>query len=223
VDLPLSLFPAAWHRLALALLLPVLVWLARTTPWRRLLLPSQSHLMLGFAVVLSLLWSLKAGVKPGLNLHLLGAMAAVLALGPQLAMITLALALVGITLNGALEWQSLPLNFVLMAAVPVFVASALQRLVERRLPTHFFVFVFVVAFFGAGVTVMLQGLLASLAMVAAGAYSIDFLTSDYLPYFLLLGFSEAWLSGAIITIFVVYRPDWVAAFDDRRYLASPNR
>lgn len=220
MDLPLSLFAAAWHWLALALTLPVFVWLVRTTPWRRLMLPSQSHLMLGFAVALALLWSLKAGVKPGLNLHLLGAMAAALALGPQLAVITLALALTGITLNGALEWQSWPLNFLLMAVVPVLAASALQRLVERRLPTNFFVFIFVVAFFGAGLTVMLEGLVASVVMMAAGAYSAEFLASEYLPYFLLLGFSEAWLSGAIITLFVVYRPEWVAAFDDRRYLAN---
>ena len=27
-----------------------------------------------------------------------------------------------------------------------------------------------------------------------------------------------WISGAVITLMVVYRPDWVAAFDDRRYL-----
>jgi len=220
VDLPVSLFSARWHGLALALLLPVLAWLARTTPWRRLLLPAQSHLLLGFAVALAVLWSLKAGVKPGLNLHLLGAMAAVLALGPQLALIALGLALTGITLNGALEWQGWPLNFLLMAVLPVLVASALQRLMERRLPAHFFVFIFIAAFFGAGLTVMLQGLLASAAMVAAGAYSAEFLVNEYLPYFMLLGFSEAWLSGAIITLFVVYRPEWVAAFDDRRYLAD---
>ena len=220
MDLPVSLFSARWHGLALALLLPVLAWLARTTPWRRLLLPAQSHLLLGFAVALAVLWSLKAGVKPGLNLHLLGAMAAVLALGPQLALIALGLALTGITLNGALEWQGWPLNFLLMAVLPVLVASALQRLMERRLPAHFFVFIFIAAFFGAGLTVMLQGLLASAAMVAAGAYSAEFLVNEYLPYFMLLGFSEAWLSGAIITLFVVYRPEWVAAFDDRRYLAD---
>ena len=55
-------------------------------------------------------------------------------------------------------------------------------------------------------------------LALSGAYSAEFLWSEYLPFFLLLGFSEAWISGAVITLMVVYRPDWVAAFDDRRYL-----
>ena len=49
------------------------------------------------------------------------------------------------------------------------------------------------------------------------AYSRD-LVYLALPFFLLVGFSEAWISGAVITLMVVYRPGWVAAFDDRRYL-----
>jgi len=220
VDLPVSLFPAGWHWLALVLLLPVFAWVARSAPWRKLLQPTQSHLLLGFAVALSLLWSVKAGVKPGLNLHLLGAMAATLALGPQFALVALGLALAAVTANGALDWQAWPINYLFMAVVPILCAHGLQQIVERRLPAHFFVFIFIVAFFGAGVTVVAEGLLASLAMIAAGAYSAEFLLSEYLPYFILLGFSESWLSGAIITIFVVYRPDWVAAFDDSRYLAD---
>ncbi|MPN48256.1 hypothetical protein SDC9_195862 [bioreactor metagenome] len=75
-------------------------------------------------------------------------------------------------------------------------------------------------FAGSALTIMLQGLFASLALVVAGAYPLDFLLSDYLPYFLLLGFSEGWLSGALITVMVIYRPEWVAAFDDRRYLMN---
>jgi uncharacterized membrane protein len=38
------------------------------------------------------------------------------------------------------------------------------------------------------------------------------------PFYLLLGFSEAWLNGAAITLMVVYYPHWVGSFDDRRYL-----
>ena len=123
-------------------------------------------------------------------------------------------------MNGALEWTAWPVNFVFMVAVPVAIASTIQRGIERWLPAHFFIFIFVTSFAGAALTVMLQGAITSTAMVAAGAYSLDFLLSDYLPYFLLLGFSEAWISGAIVTLLVVYRPDWVAGFDDSRYLLN---
>ncbi|CAL94318.1 conserved hypothetical membrane protein [Azoarcus olearius] len=193
-------------------------WIFRTAPWGRLRDSSQLNLLLGFAVGLTLVWSLKAGVKPGLNLHMLGAMAAALTFGPQLGIVVLALALTGITLNGSVEWQAWPINFVLMAVVPVLVAARLHKWVERWLPAHFFVFIFVSGFVGAALAVLVQGCVASVALVLGGAYTADFLLSEYLPFFLLLGFSEAWISGAVVTLLVVYRPGWVATFDDRRYL-----
>ncbi|ENO80232.1 MULTISPECIES: energy-coupling factor ABC transporter permease [Thauera] len=220
MNLASSLFPAAWHGVMLVLSLAVAWQTLRRAPWRRLLVSSQLNLLLGFAVGLTLMWSLKAGVKPGLNLHMLGAMAATLTLGPWLAVVALAAALSGVTLNGAIEWDAWPINFILMAVLPVAIASGIQRCIERWLPAHFFVFIFVTSFAGAALTVMLQGLIASAAMVVAGAYSAEFLLSDYLPFFLLLGFSEAWISGAIVTLLVVYRPDWVAGFDDSRYLLN---
>jgi len=151
---------------------------------------------------------------------MLGAMAATLTLGPWLALVALGAALTGITLNGAVEWSAWPINFVLMAAVPVALAYLIQRSVERWLPAHFFIYIFVTSFAGAALCMMLQGTLASAAMVTAGAYTAEFLLTDYLPYFLLLGFSEAWLSGAIVTLLVVYRPEWVVSFDDSRYLLN---
>ncbi|MDR2261258.1 MAG: energy-coupling factor ABC transporter permease [Azoarcus sp.] len=220
MNLPASLFGTAWHWVSLALVVPLLYQACRRASWARLGDGAQLNLLLGFAVGLALMWSMRAGVKPGLNLHLLGAMAATLCLGPRLALLAMALALSAITLNGALDWRAWPLNFLLMAFAPVVVAHGVRCWVERHLPAHFFVFVFVTGFAGAALTIMLQGVLACLVLALAGVYGAGFLISDYLPYFLLLGFSEAWLSGALITLMVVYRPEWVAAFDDRRYLLN---
>lgn len=220
MNLSSSLFSATWHGMMLVASVLIFYPLVRRAPWRRLLDSSQLNLLLGFVVGLTLLWSLRAGVMPGLSLHMLGAMAATLTLGPWLGLLALGAALTGITLNGAIEWSAWPVNFVLMAAIPVALATGIQRAIERWLPAHFFVFIFVTSFAGAALTVMLQGVIASAAMVAAGAYTAEFLLTDYLPYFLLLGFSEAWISGAIVTLLVVYRPDWVAGFDDSRYLLN---
>jgi uncharacterized membrane protein len=33
-----------------------------------------------------------------------------------------------------------------------------------------------------------------------------------------MSWAEAFTSGALITVLVVYRPQWVTTFDDRRYL-----
>ncbi|HRP97380.1 MAG TPA: energy-coupling factor ABC transporter permease [Rhodocyclaceae bacterium] len=218
MNLPAELFPAWWHGLAWVAVLTVLWWLARTAPWGRLVAGGHAHRLFGLAVALAVLWSMNAGVMPGLNLHLLGAMAATLALGPQFAMVALGLALAAVTLNGALEWSAWAINFLVMVVVPVCFAHRFRRIIECALPAHFFVFVFVVAFFGSGATVVVEGVTAAAMLVAAGAYPAAFLLSDYLPFFMLLGFAEAWISGAVIALLVVYKPEWVEAFDDRRYL-----
>lgn len=218
MSLPATLLPDSWHWAALLITLVVMARLLQSAPWARLRETTPLNVLLGFAVGLAFLWSMKAGVRPGLNFHLLGAMAACLALGPWLAIVALGLALVGITLNGSIEWQAWPINFVLMSVTPVVIAYQFQRLVERLLPAHFFVFVFVIAFVGSAFAVVAGGLITSAVLVVAGAYPLSFLASDYLPYFVLLGFSEAWIGGALITLLVVFRPEWVVAFDDRRYL-----
>jgi len=220
VNFAVELFPSAWLWAAGLLAVMVAIWVLRTAPWRSLGNPERLNLWLGLGVLLALVWSLKAGVNPGLDIHLLGAMVVTLVLGPQLGMAALAIALAGVTLNGGAQWQSFAINWLVMGVVPVSFAHLYFRLIERVAPKHFFVFIFVIAFFGGALTVIFQGAFASLVLFAAGAYSFDYLATNYLPYFLLLGFSEAWLSGAAVTLMVVFRPGWVLRFDDRVYLMN---
>lgn len=219
MNLPFELFSLPWHLGAALLSAAMLFFAARRVAWRSLMHSGpRLNAFLGFAVIMTLLWSMRAGVLPGLNLHLLGAMAACLLFGPWLAMFGMALVLTGIALNGAVEWAAWPLNYVVMGLLPVLFAEGARRFVERFLPSHFFVYVFVMAFAGSAIVVLLSGLSASILLFAAGAYAWSHLASEYLPYFLLLAFSEAWISGAVITMMVVYRPEWVTTFDDQRYL-----
>lgn len=218
MDLPATFYPGTLYGAMLVVSALGLYASLRRAPWRSLTESTRLNLLLGFAVALTLMWSMKAGVQPGLSLHLLGAMAATLVLGPWLAVVCMGMALLGVLLNGGIALADWPVNFVFMVLVPVAVASGIQRLIERILPAHFFIFVFVVSFAGAALTVMVQGAVAAASLALTESYSVEFLLNEYLPFFLLLSFSEGWISGAVITLMVVYRPEWVAAFDDRRYL-----
>lgn len=218
MNFPGGLFGDFWAYGAFLLMAPVWLWCLRTAPWRRLAESSQLNVWLGTVVVLMLLWSMKAGVKPGLNLHLLGATAFTLMFGRQLAILGLSLVMAAVTLNGAAGWECYALNVLVMAAFPCFVAHLLLQITLRYLPANFFVYIFFAAFFGAGIAVVSTGLLATLLLWLAGIYPVQLLLEDYLPYFALLGFAESWLNGAAITLMVVYYPRWVGSFDDRRYL-----
>lgn len=223
MNFPGGLFPDAWAYGAWLPLLAICFWCLRSAPWRRLADPSQLNVWLGASVALMLMWSMKAGVKPGLNLHVLGATAFTLMFGRQLAIAGLIGVLGAVTLNaGGLDnlsvWQPFALNALVMAVFPCLVAHLLLRAVERFLPAHMFVYIFAAAFFGAAIAVVATGLFAIGLLWAAGVYPPDMLFNEYFPPFALLGFAEAWLNGGAVTLMVVYYPHWVGSFDDSRYL-----
>ncbi len=180
------------------------------------------NVWLGTIVMLTLMWSMKASVRPGLNMHLLGATMITLMFGRQLAIVGLSIVLAAVTFNsvdgGSIGWLTYALNALMMIAVPVFIAWTILRLVERWLPANFFVYIFVAAFFGAAANTVLTGLVATTLLAVAGIYPTDMLFGDFFLSYVLLGFAEAWLTGAAITLMVVYCPTWVGTFDDRRYL-----
>lgn len=217
MNFPAGLFPAEWSAAAFVALAIVVGWGIRAAPWRRLTQGNLSGVWAGAIVVVSLAWSLKAGVLPGLNLHLLGATAFTLMFGPALAIAGLLLALAAVSLNGGAGWDSYALNALLMAVLPCLAAQAILRAVERWLPPNYFVYLFVAAFFGAGAVVVATGLAACTVLWLAGVYTAERLFSDYFPSYMLLAFAEAWLNGAAVALMVVFRPAWVVSFDDRRY------
>jgi uncharacterized membrane protein len=217
MNFPDGLFPDMWIWGAYALMAVIWLWCLRTAPWRRLTESTQSNVWFGAVVVLMLLWSMKAGIRPGLNLHLLGATTFTLMFGRQLAILGLSAVMAVVTFNGAAGWEAYALNVLLIAVFPCFLADVILHVVERYLPPNFFCYVFCGAFFGAAVAIVSTGLATTLALWLAGVYSADTLFTDYFPYFALLGFAEAWLNGAAVTLMVVYYPQWVGSFDDRRY------
>jgi len=105
-----------------------------------------------------------------------------------------------------------------MAVVPVLLSHAIYRLTDSKLPNNFFVYIFLNGFFGGGLAAYAAGLATTLLMGASGTYSFDYLLSNYLPYFILLSWSEALLTGMAMSLLVVFRPDWVSTFDDARYI-----
>lgn len=220
MNLPDGLLDASWTIPAWFVFVLIAARALRRAPWRVLADSARLNAFLGLLVALLVLWHLQAGVKPGLTLHLLGATVLTLCFGWRLAFVGLSLVLFGVTLNGFAGWQVFAVNALLMAGVGVAASALLHRLVERLLPQHVFVYIFCNGFFAAALAVLAVGAVSCLVLALAGAYRGEYLGEEYLPYFLLLGFSEAWLSGMLTTLLVVYRPDLLTSFEDQRYLGQ---
>ena len=196
-----------------------LVWLvvlgfaAVAAPWSKLRDNEASHVWLGAIVVVSLLWGIAAQVQ-GLRFHLLGATILTLLFDWPLALVALAVASAAATLALPSGWQAWSLHALVAGALPVASSRAVLRLAERFLPQHLFVYLFVSAFFSGGLAMLASGGAATLLQWAAGART----GADTPAMWLLLAFGEATLTGMILTLAVVYKPHWVATFDDSRYL-----
>lgn len=219
MNFPGDLFSDGWVFGAYLPLLLVWVWCLRTGPWRRLADPVQLNVWLGTIVVLTLMWSMKAGLRPGMTVHLMGATMFTLMFGRQLAIagLCLVMAAVNYNANGFSGWEAYALNALALVVFPVSLAYTIFKAVERWLPANFFIYIFVATFFGAALTTVATGLLATGLLAISAAYSVDVLIGEYFISYVLLGFAEAWLNGAVITLMVIYYPHWVVTFDDSRY------
>ena len=220
MNFPDGLLPAAWLWFGHILYWPLLWHALRTAPWYHLREAESMHVLLGAVVAVLLLWTMQAGFVQGMNLHLLGATLLTLMFGWRFALLCMSVVLLGATLNGGGGWLVFPINALLLGALPVLVSHGVFRFADRKLPNHFFIYIFLCAFFGAAIAMGSVGLVSSLVLNLAGVYSFEYIHYNYLRYFPLLMFPEAFITGMIMTLLVVYYPRWVSTFDDARYLKN---
>lgn len=220
MNLPYVLLPAWLHWIATALFVLLLFKAVRRAPWPRFRNKELLHVLLGSCVLLLLIWSLKAGIKPGLTFHLLGGTLFMLMYGWEVALVAISLVLAGSVLNGVIPWQSFAINALVMGALPVLFSHAVYRLAVWYLPHHFFVYTLVNAFFCAGLAMALTVTAGSLLLVGFGPYSLDVVMRNYLPYVPLMMFGEGFMTGMLITGMALMKPHWLITFDDRRYIAG---
>jgi uncharacterized membrane protein len=218
MNLTPSLLPTSLLWLAYAVLAAVLAAAARRAPWQRVAEGNSIHVYLGATVGLLLVWTLKAGVDPGLSFHLLGATLLALMFGWELAVIALAAVTLGTTLNTGQGWPAYAVNVLVEGVVPALFTHGLLKASQRWLPPNPFIYIFVNGFFGAALAVLASSLTAAALLTGAEAYTLSHIGSGYLAFVPLLMFSEAWLTGMMVAVLVCYRPDWIRTFEDRFYL-----
>lgn len=215
MNLTMTLVPTAWTLIADFLLLVVLFLIYYTFP--RHWFAQNYNIFMAACIGLMVLWFMKAGIRAGMEYHFLGATLLTLMFGWQLAILGILIEVLTLVLTDVLQWQVLAVNVILMGVIPVIITSIILTLVERIQNNHFIIYFFVGVFANAALTVALTVYIASLFMVAGGAYSYDYITYEYTPYIFLMIYPEAFLTGLVIIIMVVNFPQWVRSFDDNKY------
>ncbi len=163
-------------------------------------------------------WSMRAGITPGLSVRFLLVTSLTLMHGWQLAVIGAALVLGVLSFTGQADWSSFGANLLCMAIVPAFVTAWLHEFVHSRLPHNYFIYFFVTAFLGAAIAYNLAGLVRIALLALSGSLEAAHAGPEYFAILPFMSFGEAFVNGMVMAMAVVYRPRWVMSFDDRLYL-----
>jgi uncharacterized membrane protein len=197
----------------------VLLLAAVSAPWRVWLGDRERQwVWLGSLALLVGLWSMKAGITPGLSLRFLLVPALTLMHGWQLAVIGGAMALAVLGYAGQADWPSFGADLLATVIVPAAATAWLHERVHARLPHNYFVYFFVTVYLGSALAYNLAGLARVGVLAAAGALDAAHVGPEYFAVLPLMSFGEAFVNGMVMAMAVVYRPGWVMSFDDRLYL-----
>jgi len=218
MDLNSSLLGGFWPWAQL-LYWPLLAWALYRAPWSILTQKDSSNVLFATCVALFLIWQLRIQVDDGLAIHLLGSTLLTLMFRWQTALIANALILTGMTLTTDADFAAFATNGLLMGALPIGISYLVWRFNEWYLPANYFVYIFVVAFLSAGIGMISVGYVAWLLLNSTSTLPMETL-DQFLWIFVPIMYPEAFLTGGAISIFVIYKPEWIATFDDRRYLRN---
>lgn len=170
--------------------------------------------------ILGLIWMIRASLPSGLNIHLLGSMLFTLMFGWRLGVLGMSLVCVLVSIWGNSLSENLGLSVIINAWFAVTFCYGCFLIIENVLPRNFFIYIFITSFLCSSLSFIVVGSINVLVLGFAHAYPWAVLIEEYLPFYYLMSFAEGFLSCGLITLLVVYRPQWVYSFRDKRYLVG---
>lgn len=219
MNLTSGLIPSIWLSLAVLAYLVLWLWAALGADWQGLRRSSyRQHLLFGGSLAVLCLWFMRAGISPGMGIHVLGMTTLTLTLGWRLALVASVVPLAGMVVLGQETWPAVAVSGLLLAAVPIGVTHLVWRLSERWMPSNLFAYLFVCAFFGGVLSVAVARLSVVAVLLLSGSYDVAQVQREYLLLLPLSMLPEGMVNGMLVSVLAVYRPEWLVTFDAKRYL-----
>jgi uncharacterized membrane protein len=214
-----GLFSGAWLWMMDILYLGVVLVAAWKSPWSVIVTNrGLQHLFFGATVLLLVMWSMRAGLSPGLSIHFLGVTALTLVLGWDLAILSATLVLLGVTLIGKESWEGLAVNGLSLVVIPVFLSYVIHLFVDKKLPKNFFIYLFLCAFAGSAIAIAASGLVMATLLWMDGVYPWSKIEHEYISFLPLIMFPEGLMNGILMTAIMVFYPDWIRTFNAKVYI-----
>ena len=183
-------------------------------PWRALAATTPPWPALAWWALLPPMWSLDALTRQPLLQPLSGACLLLLMLGWPLTVLLFVPVTALMVLMTDLGWQDALHRSVWLGLVPATLAVGLGAALRRWLPNHLFIYILGRGFFATAGAVTAAGALSAWLFGVPASLSLE----DVLLARGLAASGEAFLTGALVAIFVAFRPQWLATYTDRLYL-----
>ena len=185
-------------------------------PWRGVGAHNLPAPWLAAWAITPLLWGIDRYAAVSVLPPMSGAALLVLLAGWPLAVIAFVLSAVITVILGAVGWLEGLHRLVWLGVVPATFVLALGAAVRRWLPHHLFVYILGRGFAATLLALVVTGALALAFDPNAGTAS----RGDLFLGRVLLGFSEAFLTGTVTASLVAFRPHLLATYADRIYLPT---
>lgn len=183
-------------------------------PWRAVGRQGPPWPWLACWIVLPLLWGTDRYLQMAVVQPLSGACLLMLMCGWPLTVIALVpVALATGWMAGLAPAEALH-RYVWLGLLPATFGLVLGAAIRRWLPRHLMVYILGRGFFGTALALSVAGI-GSVWLHAgpAGVFADDLMLARWLT-----SWSDAWLTGMLVAIFVAFRPEWLATYTDRIYL-----
>ena len=185
-----------------------------------------NYLIIPAIVVLSLAWNLRAHLPSAategwvdLSFHFFGSslLVAMFGLWPALVILFF-VAIFGIfVISGNLTEAAT--HYIFAGVLPAFIACLVIDMIRRFMPKHLFILILGNGYMAAFSGTFVCGMLIYALQQMLGLQSLS--TVDpvgWIMALIILSFSEGSMSGMLLAIFLIYRPNWVPTYDEHAYL-----
>lgn len=221
MNLPAQLFASDWLWLANFVFGLILYRAVRYAPWRSLLDNGiMVNALVGLLFGAFIFWQFNAGIRPGFNFHILGSTLFMLMFGWQIATVSITLVMLATWLRADIGLITLGINGLLMIVLPVLFSDWLLRFSKRYLPKNLFLFVLWNGFFCSMLSIVLNVIATTVLLLLLSHYTWGEIQHHYLVATPIIMLTEGFVTGMMITAFVVFQPQAVMNFNDEEYLAG---
>ncbi|QWD59574.1 energy-coupling factor ABC transporter permease [Polynucleobacter sp. MWH-UH35A] len=209
-----------WLGLAVAIFLGALF----LSPPRAFLKPPLTWLAPAAIFLLVIAWNISpslpgqpAGKFYGLIFHFYGASLLTAMFGPAIALSVLfPVAFLGIfAIQG--DYEAASQHYLMVCVLPTIFAYLSIQMIQRFIPKHLFVLILGNGYVAAFMSVILSGtFLLVIRLIAGEANQLDL--EGWLLGLIIIAFMEGSLSGMLLAILLIFRPQWVSTYNEEAYM-----